>query len=130
MTDLIATHWLSSRPSRSLNDPNLSDFVCSCGVEFVASDLTPSLPRNVPTLPQVHQHIVAGGGPVRTITGAESLADVPEHAAVADAHGVLTRRHRGRLAWSRQDGSITGDVTDIALPVTVWWEPREEGGER
>lgn len=48
--DVVEAHALRARPTASRNNPNLSDYACTCGEEFISSDLAPSTPYGTPSL--------------------------------------------------------------------------------
>lgn len=126
--DVVEAHALRARPTASRNNPNLSDYACTCGEEFISSDLAPSTPYGTPSLARAHRLIVfkeaAGIGPEQIIVERSRLAAIPETAVVTDADGRLLRRwDRQYLQWQRQDGTHTDQVDDIALPISVWWLP-------
>lgn len=134
MSDPTPVHALRDRPNASMNNPNLSDFICSCGQEFIACDFEPSRPRGTPGLAAIHRVAegmkLAGKAPWAVITDAFELADIPELSVVEDANGRLARRWaRTAVQWRFQDGTAMDQTNRIVLPVKVWWIPEERRTE-
>lgn len=129
MASAPVVHTLRERPNSSWNNPNLSDFICSCGVEFIACDLAPSTSPDTPSLAAVHrvaeQMKLSGSAPWAVLTEADQLDGIPELAVVELGDGRLARRcHSPHVRWVFSDGTLTDVTGAVSFPVTVWWIPQ------
>ena len=123
-----AGHSITSIPRDRYDFSNLSDFKCSCGRLFVASQMTRRLGPGItpPSLPQVHLALetaealgVTEG--FRTPASAEQIADQPFGAIILLPTGKLAMKKGllGAQPWITQDAASLTDE-NVAGAVILW----------
>lgn len=123
-----AGHSITSVPRDRYDYSGLSDFACSCGHVFVASQMTRRLDPGIkpPTLPQVHRArevAVALGATegFQTPATAEQISGLPFGAIVLLTSGQLAKK-QGLLdaePWVTQGAARLADA-DVVGAVVLW----------
>ena len=123
-----AGHSITSVPRDRYDYSNLSDFACSCGHVFVASQMTRRLDPgiNPPALPQVHRarevaEALGATEGVQTPATAEQITGLPFGAIVLLTNGQLAKKTGISDAepWITQGAARLADA-DIAGAVVLW----------
>lgn len=121
VTTIIASmgdHW--TRPTRTVGqEGQLSIFTCSCGKEFVPSEVVEN-PRQWHSLPRIHQAlelaIALGDAPV---LGSADAATAPIGSVFVDSRGVLYRKYDHRQ-WRDESAKRFDEDPDNSLVAHVW----------
>lgn len=123
-----AGHSITSVRRDRYDYSNLSDFACSCGHVFVASQMTRRLDPgiNPPTLPQVHRarevaEALGATEGIRIPATAEQIRDLPFGAIILLANGQLAEKTGLMDAepWITQGAARLTDA-DVAGAVVLW----------
>lgn len=123
-----AGHSITSVRRDPYDYSNLSDFKCSCGQLFVASQMTRRLGPGItpPSLPQVHlaletAEVLGVTEGLRTPATAEQISDQPFGAIILLPTGKLAMRKGllGAQPWITQGAAGLTDG-DVAGAIILW----------
>lgn len=121
-------HTLHDRPAGDGNGSHLSAFECSCGQEFIPSELVRA-PSTVPSMAAVHRAVeqaTAVDSSLRnleTVRDRDGLAALPAWTVVRTSRGTMAQRIDSTGQWLTQGGRRV-DSSLMSLPATVLWRSR------
>lgn len=121
-------HWTRVASTRRMD--NLSDFECSCGLFFVASDIS-NVPKDAASMMSVHiakETLEALDLPTGVvIDDLQAVPGPPAGAIIVDAHDSLMQWDPGfsGVGFYRTPDGDHLETSEVAGPVTVLWIPAE-----